>query len=329
MHTHHEDETCYSNEVYFYHLACHKWVPSSVFEILSPIPSSTMNPRRGRFSHAVVVRGTSMLVIGGYNGAPIGTMHAYKVPKAVAVVNITGTAVTGEHCGEYTIKVNCKGDPACGWCNNNSGKCMRVSNRDKCSSNFDLGECFGPCRTHAQCTSCISWSRSHPFGCGWCVQDSRCYPLDAVAGACKSTKKWEGWWGSQGKFLTTADECRTKDFPPGLTVAWYERHEDYSQPDGVSHVSISLASFPPHKKDVFTYVVRMRVFGFVYPFILGTALNTKYRLRLKIYGYNVHSNARSGELYLGKSESAATPVRECDVHVDTGFFVLLTEIFFL
>ena len=304
FHKHYSDETCYSNEVYFYHLGCHKWMLQTVLEALSPALSTT--PRRGRFSHTVAVRGTSMLVIGGYSGAPIGDMLAYKVPRAIAEVNITGTALTGGHCGSYSLEVNCKGDPACGWCAGGN-KCLRVEDKLTCTSNWEPSSCIGSCGTHAQCTSCIVWGATHSLGCGWCVQDSRCYPLGAIAGACSSVKKWNGWWGRESQFLTSVDQCRTTDFPPGLTVTLYEKPENLSQPDGVFLISTSESTFPTHERKL-TSSVQKRMAGFIYPFTLGSALNTKYEVKLKLSGKDT-SIPLSGELFLGTSEAVATQVR--------------------
>ncbi len=82
-----------------------------------------------------------------------------------------------------------------------------------------------------------------------------------------------GWWGSEGTDIISVDECRTRDFRPGLTYLLYEHPANFSQPDEVSIVNSTLANFQPlprfshHYKETTagggTLVARM--LGFVHP----------------------------------------------------------------
>lgn len=83
-----------------------------------------------------------------------------------------------------------------------------------------------------------------------------------------------GWWGSEGTDITQVEECRTRDFRPGLTYLLYEHPANFSQPDEVNIVNSTLANFQPlprfsqqHNKDQAggggTLVARM--LGFIHP----------------------------------------------------------------
>ncbi|GFO00125.1 multiple epidermal growth factor domains 8-like protein, partial [Plakobranchus ocellatus] len=78
-HTHNRLESCYNNEIFFYHLGCHVWLNHTYFT-----NNETM-PKKGRFGHtAVVANGNIMFIIGGYSGQVLGDIIAYKVPDAIA-----------------------------------------------------------------------------------------------------------------------------------------------------------------------------------------------------------------------------------------------------
>lgn len=44
MHTHYHEEKCYEDEIFFYHLGCHQWVPSA--ELAQGLPHG-----KGGLSH--------------------------------------------------------------------------------------------------------------------------------------------------------------------------------------------------------------------------------------------------------------------------------------
>lgn len=44
MHTHYHEEKCYEDEIFFYHLGCHQWVPST--ELAQGLPHG-----KGGLSH--------------------------------------------------------------------------------------------------------------------------------------------------------------------------------------------------------------------------------------------------------------------------------------
>ena len=79
-----------------------------------------------------------------------------------------------------------------------------------------------------------------------------------------------GWWGSEGTDVTTVEECRTRDFRPGLTYLVYEHPANFSQPDEVSIVNSTLANFQPmprfaHLVDATEGTMVARMVGFIHP----------------------------------------------------------------
>lgn len=191
---------------------------------------------------------------------PLGNMFAYKLPKAVADVNVSRNAVPGSHCSEYTIESSCKSDPACGWCTSGQGKCFAVQRSQACASDFRTEACQGLCGILTQCSSCLVWGEAKAH-CGWCVQDSRCYPQHSQISSCKTPDK--GWWGS-AKFLTRLDQCLTADFPPGLTVVSYKDPPNNQLPDDVALISIAMDRFVRTEKE---HVASKHYLGYIYPFI--------------------------------------------------------------
>jgi hypothetical protein len=72
------------------------------------------------------------------------------------------------------------------------------------------------CHLFSQCLPCLTWGSQNDFQCGWCVQDSTCYQRDSPSGACSTNPTTRGWWGNEGSFLTSVDQCRIQDNSPGL-----------------------------------------------------------------------------------------------------------------
>lgn len=308
-HLHQSDETCYDNNVHFFNLKCRKWVSESVFSVLSPVSSQSTKPQRGRFSHVALLRDSVLLIFGGYSGAPLGNMYVYKLPEAVAVVNRTGMAAIAGHCSKYLTSGTCVPDPACGWCGSQA-KCFVAQNSSNCSSDWQIGSCAGPCGVHSQCTSCLTWGSRHTPKCGWCVQDSRCYPVTSPMNACETPtssnmNKIKGWWGASGQFLTgSVDQCRSSDYPPGLIAIWHTHPVNSNQPDEVTMVSTS--------KDTIAYdgilwdkFLRKTLVGFIYPFKYKTSPWPIYFVRAK----SSNSFLLTNTLYLSTDASKNKLVR--------------------
>lgn len=235
-----------------------------------------------------------MLVVGGFSGLPLGDVLGFKLPTAIAEKR-----TSGGHCEGYSIEKNCKEDPECGWCNTVS-KCLSLDQSGSCSATLSMGSCPGPCAVHAQCRACLLVGNAQ---CGWCVEDSRCYPKDSPAGACHVVSS-QGWWGDTGNFLTSANECQTMDFPPGITVIENVQYPNSSFPDGVRIISTSEVTI--FRAGV-SSVDRVRVTqlkGFVYPFKNQSVPWKSYELYLKV------SNSRYSDatLWLSTDDTEANSV---------------------
>lgn len=297
VHKHREEEICHDGKLLFYHLKCHKWISPPTFDALSP---SSGNPQQGRFSHGAVLRnGSVMLVMGGYSGLPLGDVLGFKLPIAIAEKDSSGG-----HCQGYSTAKSCKEDPECGWCNTLT-KCLSLDQSGSCGASLLTGSCPGPCAVHVQCSACLLFGGAK---CGWCVEDSRCYPKDSPSGACQSVtnsnmETIRGWWGDTGHFLSSPNECQTKDFPPGITVIENVQYPNSSFPDGVRIVSTSEVVISREKESVDRVRVT-KLTGFVYPFKYQSVPWKSYELSLKL------NNARDSDatLYLSTDDTEANRV---------------------
>lgn len=122
MHIHYQEEKCYDEEIFFYHLGCHQWVSAGerwstreflltdmskeFFRIYAPLTSlflSGGDAVRGRYSHvAAAMEGRVLLVAGGYNGVARGDLVAYKVPLFVS--SDQGDRVSGRKETSVTLQ---------------------------------------------------------------------------------------------------------------------------------------------------------------------------------------------------------------------------------
>lgn len=306
---HGDDETCYDNNVHFLNLKCRKWVSEAVFSELSAVSSQSTKPQRGRFSHVALLRDSVLLIFGGYSGAPLGNMYAYKLPEAVTVVNRTGMAVIAGHCNRYLTSEKCVPDPACGWCRS-QGNCFAAQNSSKCSSGWQMDSCPGTCGVLSQCTSCLTWGSRHTPNCGWCVQDSRCYPVSSPMNACETptssnVNKLKGWWGVSGQFLTgSVDQCRSRDYPPGLIAIWHTDPANTTYPDEVTMVSTSKDNIA-YDGVLWTKFFNKTLVGFIYPFKYKTSPWPTFFVRAKTN----NAYLMSSTLYLSTDASKSKAVR--------------------
>ncbi|MEE6528769.1 hypothetical protein FKM82_017331, partial [Ascaphus truei] len=84
LHIHYQEEKCYDEEIFFYHLGCHQWVPSKILSQILPPHQGRQALGGGRYSHvAALMKDSVLLVAGGYSGFPRGDLLAFKVPISV------------------------------------------------------------------------------------------------------------------------------------------------------------------------------------------------------------------------------------------------------
>uniref|UniRef100_A0A8C7C7Q8 Multiple EGF like domains 8 n=1 Tax=Oncorhynchus kisutch TaxID=8019 RepID=A0A8C7C7Q8_ONCKI len=240
VHIHYQEEKCYDEEIFFYHLGCHQWVSTYSW----------------RYSHvAAVMEGRVLLVAGGYSGIARGDLVAYKVPLFVSSDPGDRDAV----CAEAPDESMCLKNPECSWC---EGRCSTVSLQ--CGSTG----CLGLARFLSDCQSCLVFSGAPgslpraPGDFGWCVQNESCLPVsdqsacrvDQISGA-------YGWWGERTRFLTSLLSCRTENYVPGLHLLTFQHPRNDSQPDKVSILrSTSIILSPTTEMDV-----TLQFRGFIHP----------------------------------------------------------------
>ncbi|XP_062321572.1 multiple epidermal growth factor-like domains protein 8 [Osmerus eperlanus] len=252
VHIHYQEEKCYDEEIFFYHLGCHQWV--SAGESLVYRGEAV----RGRYSHvAAVMEGRVLLVAGGYSGVARGDLVAYKVPLFVSSDPGDRDAV----CAEAPDESMCLKNPECSWC---EGRCREYQPNDPCGSTG----CLGLARFLSDCQSCLVFSGTPkslprtPGDFGWCVQNESCLPVsersacrvDQISGA-------YGWWGERTRFLTSLHSCRTDNYVPGLHLLTFQHPRNDSQPDKVAILrSTSIILSPTTEMDV-----TLQFRGFIHP----------------------------------------------------------------
>lgn len=254
-HKHNREEICYDSGLYFYHLGCHTWVSHHVLDNGNngdESPRERPSPK-GIFSFASAVKDENIfLVFGGYRGSISGEFLAYVVPS-----EMVSSKDGASNCQRHPSQLSCTANPECGWCPAD-GVCYQRTSGANCTSNLQTTQCPGICPALGDCYGCtihgsVSVARNSEFlklgQCSWCVQTARCHRRDDNLGVCGAGMETPsgvvGWWGSEGTDITSVEECRTRDFRPGLTYLLYEHPANFSQPDEVSIVNSTLANFHP------------------------------------------------------------------------------------
>ncbi|XP_076135995.1 multiple epidermal growth factor-like domains protein 8 [Alosa pseudoharengus] len=251
VHIHYQEEKCYDDEIFFYHLGCHQWVSAGK-------NVNRGHAVRGRYSHvAGVMEGRVLLVAGGYSGVARSDLVAYKVPLFVSSDPEKRDAL----CAEAPDESICLKNPECSWC---EGRCREYQPTNPCGSNG----CLGLARFLSDCQSCVMFSGTAgalpraPSDLGWCVQNESCLPV-SERGACRvdQISGAYGWWGERTSFLTSLHSCRTENYVPGVHLLTFHHPRNQSQPDKVSILqSTSIILNPSTEMDV-----TMQFRGFIHP----------------------------------------------------------------
>ncbi|XP_063293259.1 multiple epidermal growth factor-like domains protein 8 [Pelobates fuscus] len=266
LHIHYQEEKCYDEEIFFYHLGCHQWVPSKVLSQMMPLHHERQSLGRGRYSHvAALMKGSVLLVAGGYSGTPRGDILAFKVPMSVYQTPVQDYHL--DHCSMYADEGTCFKDPECTWCETS----CQTSQRNK---NCPDKSCLGLARLLSDCQACLAFSTnvttsSHiPRSFGWCVQNETCMPLSERS-TCRvgQISGTYGWWGPVTTFITSLDGCRTHNFLPGLHLITYQQPRNDSQPDRVSIVRSTTITLNPSTEMDVSLVYK----GFLYPMLIPGA----------------------------------------------------------
>lgn len=213
---------------------------------------------------------------GGFSGIPHTDLLAFKLPTNIAA----GRVNNNSHCSFYD-EHGCGLDSSCMWCKDNPS-CLSMHQWNNCSMPTSSAT-PDICSVFDQCVSCLMWGSQPDLTCGWCVQDSRCYPRSSPSGMCSSnttgnTYSTRGWWGESSIFLTLLDQCRTEDRPPGLMVNVRIGKKDTPRPD-ISIMNLLRKTF--YIQSGASYIVHVKMYGFIYPYLTSSVdRNVDIKLRV-------------------------------------------------
>ncbi|XP_032872665.1 multiple epidermal growth factor-like domains protein 8 [Amblyraja radiata] len=179
VHIHYQEEKCYDDRIFFYHLGCHQWVSGQELGLLiNSADGREGRSRRGRYSHvAALMRGNVLLVAGGFSGQSLGDLVAYKLPVFVSHVMVQNVHV--DYCSLYGAEVTCSKDPECVWC---QSRCQSYQPHSTCPQRG----CLGLSGLLTDCQSCLVFGQSRgspphtPGALGWCVQTATCLPVSGT-----------------------------------------------------------------------------------------------------------------------------------------------------
>ncbi|XP_043935354.1 multiple epidermal growth factor-like domains protein 8 [Protopterus annectens] len=266
IHIHYQEEKCYDEEIFFYHLGCHQWVSSEELNVIQIRDGQDAKFVRGRYSHvAAIMNGNVLLIAGGYSGVSMGDLLAYKVPIFVFQVPVQNYLL--DYCSMYTGPVICSKDPECTWC---QSSCRSYQS----TSNCPHSSCLGMAPLLPDCQSCLVFSNSNasvPQASGifgWCVQNESCM-LVSDESNCRVDRISDayGWWGEKTTFIPLLEGCQKSNFLPGLHLITYQRPRNDSQPDKVSIVRTSSISLNPTTEMDVSLVYK----GFIHPLVNNPA----------------------------------------------------------
>ncbi|KAI5704557.1 hypothetical protein M8J75_006637 [Diaphorina citri] len=270
-HRHNQEEICYDNQMYLYHLGCHTWVND---DILGSTKRGNKYPKQqGVFGHtADVRRGNTLLLMGGYHGNVNADLIAFTFPPTLAPAY--NTSYEPEHiCSYHHSLLECTANPECGWCSSDDicyGRMLSVN----CTTNLQTTRCPGICPSLSSCHSCLIHSQdTRPLSVAHKLNLNQCTWYDyGVCGLQEDTPSQEpGWWGSVGTEVTAPSQCRLADKTPGLTFLKYAHPANFSQPDHVTivnstSVEVTVSSSPMTRTELSLGGETLaRLHGYIHP----------------------------------------------------------------
>ena len=164
------------------------------------------------------------------------------------------------------------------------------------------------CFKFSQCVPCLTWGSQRALSCGWCVQDSTCYPRKSPSGPCSSTQTTRGWWGDKGSFLISVDQCRIHDTPPGLISNVFFGNLDEVQLVNPLKVT-TLYTTPRRTLRPNFNTIQVRLFGYIYPF-LSQSVDKPVELILRIAEITASLHLSTDELKENTVRSLITNCRD-------------------
>ncbi|XP_051901341.1 LOW QUALITY PROTEIN: multiple epidermal growth factor-like domains protein 8 [Pristis pectinata] len=261
VHIHYQEEKCYDDRIFFYHLGCHQWVSGEELGRLTSTGDGwESRSLRGRYSHvAAVMNGNILLTAGGFSGRPLGDLVAYKVPIFVSQVLVQNVHL--DYCSLYGAETACSKDPDCVWC---QARCQIYQAHSACPH---VG-CLGLASLLSDCQSCLVFGQSRaqpplaPGPFGWCVQTRSCLPAaDQARCQVEPVSGIQGWWGSDTTFISSLEQCQKLNFMPGLHLVTYLQPRNLSQPD-----KVELHTTPSYVQNPSVELEAVMMFqGFIHP----------------------------------------------------------------
>ncbi|XP_059823923.1 multiple epidermal growth factor-like domains protein 8 [Hypanus sabinus] len=278
VHIHYQEEKCYDDRVYFYHLGCHQWVSGEELGLLISTGDGWENRSlRGRYAHvAALMNGNVLLMAGGFSGRPLADLVAYKVPIFVSQVLVQNVHL--DYCSLYGEETSCSKDPECVWCH--SG-CQTYQAHSACPH---VG-CLGLASLLSNCQSCLVFGQSRaqppqaPGVFGWCVQTSSCLPVaDQARCQVEPELGTQGWWGADTTFVSSVEQCQKLNFMPGVHLVTYLQPYNWSQPDKVElRISPSYAQNPSTELEAV-----MVLQGFIHPLFAAPAPSDNVLVKVQL-----------------------------------------------
>ncbi|KAB0407298.1 hypothetical protein E2I00_010982, partial [Balaenoptera physalus] len=231
VHTHYQEEKCYEDGIFFYHLGCHQWVSGA--ELAPPGTPEDFDPL----------------------GQVPYTYRAYRSYHL-------------DYCSMYTDHSVCSRDPECSWC---QGACQAAPPPGTPSGACPAASCLGLGRLLGDCQACLAFSSTAapprgPGALGWCVHNESCLPRPEQA-RCRGEQisGTVGWWGPVPVFVTSLEACVTQSFLPGLHLLTFQQPPNASQPDKVLIVRSTTITLTPSSETDVSLVYR----GFIHPLLPG------------------------------------------------------------
>ncbi|KAK7079470.1 Multiple epidermal growth factor-like domains protein 8 [Halocaridina rubra] len=299
MHKHKEEEACYDDKIYVYHLGCHVWVSHQLTSSSHFFPYPK---QQGIYGHSVFLKGgNTMVVVGGFHGIVNGHVLAYVLPGTLVAPD-NQEFDTDEACRKHNTQASCVSNLECGWCPTDIS-CYDRSRSANCTNNLQTSQCPGLCAALHTCQSCVLHGRTARNGpCSWCVQTSKCHDREEVSGGqgrCGSPDDnpngQEGWWGPRGNDLVTSEQCRLQDYRPGMTFIRYRHPVDLTTPDYVAIVNATYQNLPDTQdfrgaRDMHTGGSTLSQFlGFIHP-IGVQPLKGEINLNLFVQARNMNAS---------------------------------------
>nr|XP_026689374.1 multiple epidermal growth factor-like domains protein 8 isoform X2 [Ciona intestinalis] len=291
VHMHESDESCYSDNTYFYHLRCASW-------------KSSNSHHGGRYGHVSAMFNQNVVLYhGGYDGTVSNSLLAYKVPKYAM-----NTIPYFEICQSYTVRDICSSDVRCVWCEDglvsHHSFCTNKENGSNSCNDHQLtpSTCGGMCQHLKVCFSC-STVRRFDFlegewvagRCIWNVHDRKCSSANTTTNNLPGDETLERSWRGNPttNIITSKLQCVNMKLAEGFISQYFR--DDITSPYKVAFVQGPLSLTVVHH-GIPTHNYTVAVQGYLHP--LNKQLFPNHILRFKLT-----SRRGSAKFYLSRDDN--------------------------